>query len=79
MPNIRTSWETPKRQTRRYKVKATGEVGSSVSKNGLQTGDRLVALGSTNNIRVIDLCLDETGEIRTFRAEYLEELEPLED
>lgn len=76
MPEMR--WETtgsPKQIERRFRVIATGEEGSAVSENGASSIiDRLVTIGPEWNIRVIDLCHDETGEIRTYRSDRLEEI-----
>jgi hypothetical protein len=80
MPNLTVeTFRTPERQTRRFKVKATGDIGSAVSENGSREVTRLAAIGSQLNIQLIDLCDDDTGEVRTYRAEYLEEIEALEN
>jgi hypothetical protein len=74
MPNFQIL-KSPQRRTRRYKVNATGEAGSAL--NGLDGGTsigRLVTIGDDLNVQVIDLCDDATGEVRTYRAEFLEEI-----
>lgn len=75
MPLITTtSFGGPKRVITRFKVVKTGEIGSAVSKNGYENTSRLVTIGPKDNIVVIDLCMDDTGEVRTFLESHLEEL-----
>lgn len=76
MPHVQM-FNSPERKTHRYKVKATGETGSGVSDNGSRNVGRLATIGPKLNIQLIDVCDDVTGEVRTFRADYLEELAPL--
>ncbi|WP_416403466.1 hypothetical protein [Arthrobacter sp. LFS091] len=75
MPNIQESFSGPNRQERRYTIKATGETGSALSSThgGTNVG-RYATIGKDLNVTVIDICLDETGEIRTYRQEFLEEV-----
>lgn len=74
MPNFQIL-ESPQRRTRRYRVKANGETGSALSgSHGGKSIGRLVTIGGDLNVQVIDLCHDATGEVRTYRAEYLEEI-----
>lgn len=65
---------SPERKIQRFRVKATGETGSGVSDNGSRNVGRLVTIGPEMNIQLIDVCHDETGEVRTYRAEYLERI-----
>ena len=75
MPNLQRTGTGPTRRGRRFKVKATGEVGTGLSStNGISNVGRYATIGLEMNVTVIDLCMDETGEIRTFRLDYLEEL-----
>jgi hypothetical protein len=75
MPNIVHAFSSPERKFQRYKVKATGETGSGVSDNGNRNVGRLATIGPELNVRLIDLCDDKTGEVRTYRAEFLEQIE----
>lgn len=75
MPNLIETFRSPDRKTRRYRVNATGDTGSAVSDNGSQNVVRLAAIGPHFNIQLIDLCDDNTGEVRTYRADRLEEIE----
>lgn len=74
MPNMQV-FNGPKRVERRFKVKATGEIGLALSgsRGGTSIG-RQVTIGDNLNVNVIDVCLDETGEVRTYRQEFLEEV-----
>jgi hypothetical protein len=72
MPNIEY-FKAPERPTHRYRVKATGETGSALSgAHSSRVVGRLVTIGPDLNVRVIDLCHDSSGEIRTYREEFLE-------
>ena len=51
-----------------------GSIVPAVGKNGLPAGTRLVRIGSSDNVNIVDLCDDETGEIRTFMVDRLEEI-----
>ncbi|MGC7152966.1 hypothetical protein [Paenarthrobacter ureafaciens] len=80
MPNLREEFSTPRRNVQRYRVKATNETGTALSEtNGLDNVGRLVTIGNAFNVPVIDLCDDNTGEIRTFRADRLERIEATDD
>lgn len=73
MPDMRIeTFGDPTPVVRRYKVIATGEIGTMVGKNGLPAGPRMVRVGSSDNVNIIDFCDDVTGEIRTFRLDKLE-------
>ena len=62
---------------RRYRVRGTGETGLGVStKDGFSNVGRNVTIGDQVSVFVIDLCLDESGEIKTYRHDRLEELPP---
>jgi hypothetical protein len=74
MPNVQIL-SSPERNVQRYKVKATGETGSGVSDNGSRNVGRLATIGPELNIQLIDICHEETGEVRTYRAEFLEKIE----
>lgn len=76
MPAMTQTFSSPERKTQRYRVKATGETGSGVSDNGSWNVGRLATIGPELNIQLIDLCDDITGEVRTYRAEYLEQIQP---
>lgn len=75
MPNLTRETDHGAPRAPRFKIKATGDTGTAVSENG-RPGliGRLVSMGPKNNIRVIDLCDDASGEIRTYLAEKLEEV-----
>lgn len=78
VPNLRveTTHLTPNQPLHRFKVKATGETGAAVSENGYgHVIGRSVSIGPRQNVLVIDLCDDQTGEIRTFRADFLERIQ----
>jgi hypothetical protein len=80
MPNLVVeTFRSPERKTHRYKVKATGETGAGVSDNGSRNVGRLATIGPELNIQLIDICDDKTGEVRTFRAEFLELIESVEE
>lgn len=76
MPNMQ--WSTSgssEKQERRFKVVATGEIGRVVSKHGLPNAiGRYVTIGTDLNVDIFDLCFDETGEIRSYRSDRLEEI-----
>ncbi|MFF1828972.1 hypothetical protein [Paenarthrobacter sp. NPDC058040] len=75
MPNLIETFTSSPYKTRRYRIKATGEIGTGVaSSNGGRNVGRLATIGDKLNISVIDLCLDATGEIRTFRADVVEQI-----
>jgi hypothetical protein len=71
MPNVQI-FTSPERKVQRYKVKATGETGAGVSDHGSRNVGRLATIGPELNVQLIDICDDKTGEVRTFRAEFLE-------
>jgi hypothetical protein len=71
MPDVQI-FTSPERKAQRYKVKATGETGAGVSDNGSRNVGRLATIGPELNIQLIDICDDHTGEVRTFRSEFLE-------
>jgi hypothetical protein len=73
MPNVQI-FGSPERKVQRYKVKATGETGSGVSHNGSRNVGRLATIGPELNIQLIDICDDKTGEVRTYRAEFLQKV-----
>lgn len=74
MPNIQVI-NSPQKRDLRFRVKATGETGTAVSSsNGTSSIGRLASIGSEWNVRVIDICIDDTGEIRSFRADHLEDV-----
>lgn len=74
MPNVEV-FSSPKRQDRKFRIKATGEVGSALSQDhGNRNVGRYVTIGEELNVTVIDISLDETGEVRTYRKEFLEEV-----
>jgi hypothetical protein len=75
MPNLVQTFSSPERKVQRYKVKATGETGSGVSDNGSRNVGRLVTIGPELNIQLIDICDDRSGEVRTYRAEFLEKID----
>ena len=76
MPNVQI-FTSPKRENRRYRVIATGETGTAVSgDHGGRNVGRLVTIGADLNVRVVDICHDETGEIRTYRENFVEEITP---
>lgn len=61
--------------TVRFKIKATGETGSAVAPNDRPAQiHQAVCIGPKHNVLVIDLCLDDSGEIKRFLAEKLEEI-----
>ncbi|WP_248760214.1 hypothetical protein [Pseudarthrobacter sp. SSS035] len=79
MPNVQI-FTTPERRIQRYKVKATGDTGTGVSSsNGSRNVGRLATIGRELNIQLIDICDDKTGEVRTFRAEFLDLIESVEE
>lgn len=74
MPGLQ-NFSNPSPRTRRYRVKDTGETGSAVSSNGAPTvTSHMVTIGDKMNIQVVDLCIDNTGEIRTYLADRLDEI-----
>lgn len=74
MPNIQY-FSSPERKTQRFRVKATGEIGSALSNShGSHAISRLATIGPELNVQIIDLCVDTTGEVRSYRAEYLEDV-----
>lgn len=76
MPNMTVEhFSSPQRKLRRFRVKATGETGTALSEHGTGNVHRMATMGPALNVALIDLCNDATGEVRTFRAEYLEEVE----
>lgn len=74
MPEMQI-FKTQERKVQRYKVKATGETGAGISDNGSRNVGRLATIGPELNVQLIDICDDTTGEVRTFRAEFLERIE----
>lgn len=65
----------PRRQNRKFRVKATGETGPALSQDhGSTNVGRYVTIGEELNVTVIDISLDGTGEVRTYRQEFLEEV-----
>lgn len=75
MPNLIQTFSSPERKIQRFKVEATGETGSGVSDNGSRNVGRLATIGPELNVSLIDLCDDKTGEVRTYRAEFLEKID----
>ena len=74
VPNMEV-FATPKWRTQRFRVTATGETGTGVSEsNATRNVGRLATIGDKLNVLVIDVCLDETGEVRTYRQDKLEQL-----
>jgi hypothetical protein len=73
MPHVEV-FRSPERKIQRYRVKATGETGAGVSANGSPTVGRSASIGPQDNVQLIDICDDKTGEVRTFRAEVLERI-----
>lgn len=75
MPRMTVETSGPREPTaRRYRIKATGQTGAVVSYDGNTGVGRVAAIGS-ELIHLIDLCDDVTGEVRTFRAEFLEQID----
>ncbi|MFD0046971.1 hypothetical protein ACFVGV_17455 [Pseudarthrobacter scleromae] len=74
MPNVQI-FNTLKRKVQHFKVKATGETGAGVSDNGSRNVGRVATIGPELNVQLIDICDDTTGEVRTYRAEFLERSE----
>jgi len=74
MPNMQV-FKGPEHKNRRFRITATGETGSALSstRGGTSIG-RSVTIGPELNVHVTDICDDKTGEIRTFRTEFLEEI-----
>ncbi|MFE4197259.1 hypothetical protein ACFRJ9_15450 [Paenarthrobacter sp. NPDC056912] len=65
----------PKMVDRRFRVPATGETGLALSgSHGGTSIGRKVTIGDDLNVSVIDVCLDEAGEVRTYRQAFLEEV-----
>jgi hypothetical protein len=74
MPNTQV-FSGPKRQNRKFRVTATSETGSALSQaHGSTNVGRYVTIGGELNVTVIDISLDGTGEVRTYRQEFLEEV-----
>lgn len=64
---------------RKFKVKSTGFIGLAVGREGRGASPhRHAAIGSRENVLLIDLLDEETGEVRTFEATFLEEQAPQE-
>lgn len=60
---------------RRFKVNATGETGVAAAPQGLpRNTTRAVTLGDEWNVAVVDLCIEETGELKTYRLDRLTEV-----
>ena len=69
------SYSAPEPVTRRFRVIKTGDEGSAAAPNGLGGSiHRSISIGSRNNVTLIDLVDDETGEVRTYVADKLEEI-----
>ena len=76
MPKLTTQYsESMNPGAVRFRVLATGEEGTGVSSNnGSRNIGHYVTIGSENNIWAIEICMDETGEIRTYLKDRVEEL-----
>ena len=73
-PRFERTSENTEPELRRFRVRETEETCSAVTAQGSEKIRRLVSIGPNLNVNVIDLCDDKTGEIRTFKADALEEL-----
>lgn len=75
MPNLIQTLTSAPYAIERYRIKSTGETGTGVStSDGNRNVGRLATIGDKLNVSVIDLCLDASGEIRTYRADVLERI-----
>lgn len=76
MPGMITTTHFGPEETsaRRFRVKATGETGVALGKPGVGHADTRPASIGPRNVHLIDLCNEETGEVRTYLASFLEEI-----